>query len=273
MSDLIPHLYVNICIYGDAVFSPDGLTHKKALPFLSVVQAVKGEYSITMNDTEYISNGENGRCIICPANVKQIIVHKTLGEPIMQGRWVFLDVSLSGYINLTNKIIPKGQPDDELSMELSKSIDILSILGYSDDIDAIVKKHEIIFKIISSMLKFYNIKIDYGETNPIYNALSYIDKNFSSKVLVDNLALICNMSPSQFYRKFKDITGHTPIEYLSSKRLVKAMLLLARPMTLAEIASNTGFYDEFHFSKEFKKKYNISPKEYRNKFLNKQKLM
>ena len=48
-------------------------------------------------------------------------------------------------------------------------------------------------------------------------------------------------------------------------KLAKARILLQEypEMPLSEIAKNLGFYDEFHFSKTFKKYYFVSPSQYR----------
>lgn len=72
-------------------------------------------------------------------------------------------------------------------------------------------------------------------------------------------------------RCFKLETGETPLEYVTSLRLQKAKKLLEQKLfiSIQNVASECGFNDCFYFSKMFKKKYSVSPREYKKQFLKK----
>lgn len=78
------------------------------------------------------------------------------------------------------------------------------------------------------------------------------------------LAEKCGVSEFHFIRIFKEKTGLTPVQYQISARINKAKLLLAdTDMTLSEIAFMCGFSDPLYFSRLFKNKNGIPPKEFR----------
>jgi AraC-like DNA-binding protein len=60
-----------------------------------------------------------------------------------------------------------------------------------------------------------------------------------------------------------ELTGQTPVEYIRSYRLEKAMTLMQKSdMTIAEIAYQVGFSTPNYFAKSFKNKYNMLPSEF-----------
>jgi signal transduction histidine kinase/CheY-like chemotaxis protein/ligand-binding sensor domain-containing protein len=72
------------------------------------------------------------------------------------------------------------------------------------------------------------------------------------------------MSKANFYRKLKALSNMTPSELIKSIRLQQAVSLLENSeFTVSEIFYNTGFSNQSYFYREFKKKYNCSPAEYR----------
>ncbi|WP_168123215.1 AraC family transcriptional regulator [Paenibacillus sp. HB172176] len=90
--------------------------------------------------------------------------------------------------------------------------------------------------------------------------LHYIDTNFGSALTVDKLADIAGLSRFHFSRLFKDLTGRTVTEYITSTRLDKAeAMLLHSPLTVTEIAAATGFSDIYYFSRTFKKHKKTAP--------------
>jgi len=73
------------------------------------------------------------------------------------------------------------------------------------------------------------------------------------------------MSYSKFRQAFKKSTGLSPNQYYLNIRLNKAKeLLTSTSLNINEIAYHTGFESIFYFSKLFKKKNGVSPKDYRN---------
>lgn len=86
------------------------------------------------------------------------------------------------------------------------------------------------------------------------------DESLDAVYLEDKLG----MSKANFYRKLKALSNMTPGELIKSIRLQHvAELLENSELTVSEIFYKTGFSNQSHFYREFKKKYNCSPAEYR----------
>lgn len=73
----------------------------------------------------------------------------------------------------------------------------------------------------------------------------------------------CNLSRRQFERKFKEHSGFSPKDFFNIVRF-KNVLRQAeeRRKSLAQIAIDSGYYDQSHFTNEFKKFSGYSPKEF-----------
>lgn len=99
------------------------------------------------------------------------------------------------------------------------------------------------------------------------NACRYIDDNLSRPIRLGQLARIAHCSPFHFQRQFKAYTGLNPAQYVQNKRLRRAMLQLAsRPqLSVTDIAFDAGFDFAESFSHVFKKRFGVTPTEFRNK--------
>jgi AraC-like DNA-binding protein len=76
------------------------------------------------------------------------------------------------------------------------------------------------------------------------------------------------MSKSNLLAVFKEATGHSPIEYLIRLRLHNAAEMLASTsLSISEIAAECGFADSNYLTRQFRKIYNISPREFRKNSL------
>ena len=79
------------------------------------------------------------------------------------------------------------------------------------------------------------------------------------------LAAECNLSPRYFARAFKKSTGMPPHRWLTQRRLARAKDLLASSdLTLTEIATACGFYDQSYFTRVFAKYEGTSPGRWRS---------
>lgn len=94
-----------------------------------------------------------------------------------------------------------------------------------------------------------------------------IEDNLSDSDLnVNALCELSGISNKQIYRKIKQLTGMTPVEYIKSIRMKKAaMLLQQKKFTIAEVMYMVGFSNHSYFSKCFQGEFGLTPKEYINK--------
>lgn len=118
----------------------------------------------------------------------------------------------------------------------------------------------------ASALGFINGQIHTKEDRDfIQKTVQIVEQNisnvdFSPEDLADNLQI----SMRTLYRKFKDIGLPPPKDFIKDQRIIHAAkLILSTTLTIQEIMYNVGFTTRSHFYKEFAKRYNQSPKEYR----------
>lgn len=107
---------------------------------------------------------------------------------------------------------------------------------------------------------FYDDSDDYS----MNNIFTYIDEHMSENLLVTELADMCHMSYSYFARTFHRLYGRSCKEYIEFVRLSKVEnLLLFTDYDLNYIGSETGFSDCSHLIRIFKRKYKVTPKQFR----------
>jgi AraC-like DNA-binding protein len=97
------------------------------------------------------------------------------------------------------------------------------------------------------------------------NILIYIHRNMDKGIRVEELIERSGLSRTAFFSRFRALTGQSPSEYMLNLKLESAKVSLeTTSLTVKEIASHLQFYDEFHFSKLFKRKYGQSPSTWRS---------
>ena len=98
------------------------------------------------------------------------------------------------------------------------------------------------------------------------SVLRHIEKNYSDIITIDEMASLCCFSSSHFMRFFKQTMGMPFTTYLNDYRLtLAAKSLLETHKAVLEIASECGFENLSYFNRIFKKKYGITPREYRHR--------
>lgn len=98
----------------------------------------------------------------------------------------------------------------------------------------------------------------------ISKAIVYMQDHINESFDMQRVALEINMGFSLFRKKFKEVTGFSPAQYLIELRLTKARKLLKETNYSAkEIAFMAGFESEQYFSRLFKSKNLITPNGFR----------
>lgn len=95
----------------------------------------------------------------------------------------------------------------------------------------------------------------------ISRAIDHLRKHFASPLSVPELARQVGMSASSFYLHFKAIAGTTPLQYQKELRLLAAkQRLLAGGHSVSRIALDVGYESPTQFSREYARKFGVSPR-------------
>lgn len=98
----------------------------------------------------------------------------------------------------------------------------------------------------------------------IQEAINYMEHNYQRELSVEELADVCKLNRSYFSKLFKDSMGCPPQEFLIRLRLAKAAdLMKGTRKSIGDIAAGCGYPNQLHFSRAFKKRYGVSPREWR----------
>lgn len=101
-----------------------------------------------------------------------------------------------------------------------------------------------------------------------YEFKEIIHSHLYEDLSIQDLAFFTGLSLSSFKRKFKAVFGTSPGQYIKSKRLERAKELLERTsLRVSEIAYDCGFNDIGYFSKSFSSSYQLTPSNYRKRYL------
>ncbi len=103
-----------------------------------------------------------------------------------------------------------------------------------------------------------------GGLDRLRPALDLVARGPASPITLRSAASACHLSEAYFSRRFKQVFGNTFSEYLRAYRLrLAAQRLLSSGERINEIAYQTGFASPAHLADQFRKRFGVSPREYR----------
>ncbi|KEJ89051.1 AraC family transcriptional regulator [Sulfitobacter donghicola] len=102
----------------------------------------------------------------------------------------------------------------------------------------------------------------FGAGNAIARSISHVSSHLDQPISIDDMATRAGMSRAVFHRKFKQVTTMAPIQFVKSMRLNNAAMKIAGGMTVNEAAIGVGYVSPSQFSREFKRMYGQSPRQW-----------
>lgn len=102
-------------------------------------------------------------------------------------------------------------------------------------------------------------KKTYSSDTQVEQLLKYINRNLSENLSIDQLANRFFFSKYHMMRKFKNETGYTIHNYITSKRLLMARSLISQGMPVMKAAQASGFHDYTTFVRAYKKQFSKAP--------------
>jgi AraC-like DNA-binding protein len=96
----------------------------------------------------------------------------------------------------------------------------------------------------------------------VNRACIFINDMVRHNITLDDIATAAGLSRYHFLRIFHSSCGTTPYSYLLQRRLQLARESLRAGSLIADVAVDTGFFDQSHFSRRFKSAFGITPRQY-----------
>lgn len=125
-----------------------------------------------------------------------------------------------------------------------------------------------LFLFLDELIEFSADRQDLGERTRqdfyINEAVAYIQQNYHRAITVDEVADFCKLNRNYFSRKFKEVVGCTPQEFLIRQRLTNAAELMRHTnLSIKTVAAQCGYPNQLHFSQAFKRYYGLPPREWK----------
>ena len=102
-------------------------------------------------------------------------------------------------------------------------------------------------------------KKTYSSDTQVEQLLKYINRNLSENLSIDQLANRFFFSKYHMMRKFKNETGYTIHNYITSTRLLMARSLISQGIPVIKAAQASGFHDYTTFVRAYKKQFGKAP--------------
>jgi len=105
------------------------------------------------------------------------------------------------------------------------------------------------------------------DSNPVVRrSIDFMNRNLDKKLTLHQISKEAGYSSTYFTTLFRKETNYSPLSYFSHLKIVKACEFLDYTgKKVKEISFSLGYTDPYYFTKDFKKKMGMSPRQYRNR--------
>ncbi|MBM3435238.1 MAG: AraC family transcriptional regulator [Bacteroidetes bacterium] len=168
---------------------------------------------------------------------------------------ILIEFTVAGFYFLFRRSPACLQNKTEALTELTETHALEILISDLSSTDDPVKHADFLQNFIASMNILKTLKFRYLE-----NTIRLIEES-NGKISVHSICTQINISERQLNRKFMEIIGLKPIQYIKLKQLHYIINLLHTEQfsSLKELAYETGFYDPAHFHNHFRKLTGMSP--------------
>jgi len=243
-------------------------TEREGFRSYLLIYTIKGKGYLNYRGKQYEINANQIFLMDCYDYQK----YYTDKQELWEMKWVHFNGGTS--MEYFNTIYENYGPLIEMQdgNHIQQYIDCMMELIGTDDILLEVKVSPVIVQMLTDIMVSASIGAG-GINKKTHNvqveaALKYIESNYTSDILLGDIAKAVCSSKFNFSRVFKKITGYSPYEYLIKYRINKTkLLLITTDSTVDEIAGLVGFKSTSSLIKTFRELENMTPLKYRKFWL------
>lgn len=221
-----------------------------------IMDYIEGQYSISKIDTPLsgtvltFSEEQEFLAIAVEFTVNDVIttvldIDDSLTEKIMNETIDEQDMSISdkAVIQSVYRLVTQGIPSEFMQKNILREMIYYILCG-------------------SCGRQFMQSIINIQKADEIYEANSWIKRNFRDTFTVEDLAEQRNMSVSLFHQKFKSAVGMGPLQCQKRLRLTEARrLMLNENKNVTEASLEVGYESLSQFIRDYRKMFGAAPKE------------
>ncbi|PHO18302.1 AraC family transcriptional regulator [Malaciobacter molluscorum LMG 25693] len=131
---------------------------------------------------------------------------------------------------------------------------------------SIIQKEEFFLEFCMKFFNYKNTK-KFVVSNLAYKIKNYLDKNFLEDIVLEDISKEFDITVVHLIRVFKKQFGLAIHSYIINKKVHKAKELLNSNLPIIEVALQSGFFDQSHLNRSFKRVFQITPKQFQKNIL------
>ncbi len=151
--------------------------------------------------------------------------------------------------------------DDDFTEALLRLLQLAVTGGTDRAVLAEGRLRELYFAVLKGEARA-SVRRAFGVGNEIARTVEFLSSRLAGPVSIEEMAAEVGMSRAVFHRRFKQATTLSPIQFVKSMRLNTAAMKIAGGMTVSEAAMQVGYVSTSQFSREFKRLYGQSPRDW-----------
>jgi AraC family transcriptional regulator, transcriptional activator for feuABC-ybbA operon len=251
---LIPEITLTevCCHTGDSV----GRKEKHLTREYSLWLVRQGQVRVTVEGEAYTASP--GRCVLVPpASILEFAAFREASVPleVFEITCTMNSAAAAAFGGETLTLPAPAQLAEEAG-ELEK-------LCRSGEALTLLRCHIRFQELMALLLELKSQDAGHDTKQKVEQTIHYLQRSYHKDIRINQLADETKLSRWQYNDLFKTMTGRTPVQYLNDLRIGRAKeLLMSSSYLLKEIAEQTGFRDEYYFSRRFKQSVGISPSQY-----------
>jgi len=239
---------------------------ERTLPFLAVVYAHETPFHFITKNSRQIYTAAKDEIVLFPANVTHHYNFQKSGHLSA----VHIQYTMLGNLDpLTLFKVPNHFKCEQARKLRTSMFEVIHRNTEPEQtLQAVAERRAWAFRLLADLLGMSSFRHDrlqmMDRFTRIQPVLLHIEKNINLKISREELAHIAHLSLPHFNVVFREATGMAPAYFVQRIRMKKALEILRNSeFSIEQVANFTGFCDPFHFSRQFKKTFGISPSQYR----------
>ena len=222
---------------------------------------LNGNFRILLGDRA--EKGEGCTMVLAPPGVAHYV--SCVPDKLYKRRYLLFSTDfIKNYVPQWKYLISVfGEEGRILHLTDAQKEKCAKIIEEIDEEKDIFRQRLLTLYLLSCVADFEDMNTElYKSPSYIVEALTYISEHYGEKIVAAKLSEKLGVSRTTLFKAFKKYTGSTFNFYILDMRFKKAIGMMQEGKSMQEVSESCGFGDSSAFSRSFKKRFGMSPRQY-----------